>query len=175
LNYLTLRCRYHQYLPGLEAVYLLGNFGVRDQRVLTTLPCTLAAGDWTMQGLPFYSGCVTYSATVTLPEDAAVLRLTLDKWQGAAVGVRINGGAERLLGWPPYEAIFTEGIHAGSNLIEISVYSSRRNSFGPFYHLDCSPEWVGSGQLKAFYVAHKQLVPCGMLEPVEISIETPRA
>lgn len=62
----VLRITYAYYKTcGIEAVYLLGDFGVRldggkKRAVLTTLPKKLKAGDITTQGLPFYSGRIRY-------------------------------------------------------------------------------------------------------------------
>lgn len=47
----------------LEALYLIGDFGVElkgIQRTLTKLPAKLKVGDIATQGLPFYSGAVCY-------------------------------------------------------------------------------------------------------------------
>ena len=61
-NQLQLETDFHEDI-NLEAVYLLGDFGVRvdgDRVTLTTLPATLKPSDITSQGLPFYGGGIRY-------------------------------------------------------------------------------------------------------------------
>lgn len=45
---------------GLEAVYLIGEFGVKLPRTLTALPKKLKAGDIAPQGFPHYTGAIEY-------------------------------------------------------------------------------------------------------------------
>ena len=55
---------------ALECCYLLGDFGVRLNGAAATVveaPARLAWGDWTVQGLPFYTGNVTYHLPFQLP------------------------------------------------------------------------------------------------------------
>ena len=58
-NVITVASKYHENLPGLEAIFLLGEFGVRNE-VLISLPQTLSCGDWCEQGFPYYAGNLTY-------------------------------------------------------------------------------------------------------------------
>ena len=103
----------------LEAIYLLGDFGVRlngPKRTIIPLPEALAIGDVCEQGLPFYSGCVTYH----LPAFEGVLELP--EIGGACV--RVNG---QTIPWPPYTSRMTgEGC-------EVTVVLTRRNLFGPLH------------------------------------------
>jgi hypothetical protein len=170
VNFLVLKCKYHRYLPGLEACYLLGDFGVKNKRTLTVKPEKMTVGDWCEQKLPFYSGSVTYAAEVEIPAGTSTVKVELGKWAGAAAGIRFNDGEQQILGWPPYTASFTGGVKPGKNRVEITIFGSRRNAFGPFYDLEARPGWVGSEQLKAFLTNEKQLVPCGLLEEVSIYV-----
>ena len=56
---IEMRSVYSAEQPGLENIYLLGNFGVRNDRI-SAMPSSLAAGDWCPQGLPYYAGNLTY-------------------------------------------------------------------------------------------------------------------
>ena len=73
-NILEITCDFER-TGGIEAVYLLGNFGVslwdeNKRAVLTELPKTLAIGDITSQGLPFYSGKLSYLIDDIRSEDS---------------------------------------------------------------------------------------------------------
>ena len=166
-NELTLDCAaYHAGLPGLEAAFLLGAFGVAaDGATATPLPAALRPGDVCAQGLPNYSGNLSYFVRPRVPAKGPC-RLRVDRWRGTALGFRLNGGAEVFRPWPPYEAVFDDGLRRdGTDEIEIVVYGHRRNAFGPFYvkgGVD-TPEWCGPGQMRdtsAFPV--RALVPFGL-------------
>lgn len=161
-NRLTLSCEYHELLGGLEALFLLGDFGVTGVDTLTAPPRTLQIGDWCEQGLPNYAGNVTYRADFESADAACGLRLVFGEWRGAALGVRLNGGVQQLLGWPPYE-LELEGLRSGRNTLEITVFGHRRNSHGPFYCQEKWPVWTGPAQMKCYDHPERQLVPCGLL------------
>jgi hypothetical protein len=148
----------------LEAVYLLGGFGVRlaDGRtpVVTALPERLALSDLAGQGLPFYGGAVTYCFTLDSP--ASFLRVPA--CEAACVKVR-SGGAERVLPWHPYEA------ELDGPAVELEVVLTRRNTFGPLHQVPPRASgygpgnWVTSGD--GWSDAY-QLWPSGLQAPVEV-------
>ena len=122
-NRISIRMDYHS-IGGIEAVYLLGDFGVelrKEAPVLTRLPEKLAAGDITDQGLPFYSGSVFYRVEGL---EKCWSDVTIPDFGGAMV--KLIGKKEETLAFPPY--------HAGvSGLREIQVVLTRRNTFGPLH------------------------------------------
>ncbi|MBE6372964.1 MAG: hypothetical protein E7055_12945 [Lentisphaerae bacterium] len=160
-NLLVLRSKYHENLPGLESLFLLGEFGVSAGETVTALPQTLAVGDWCAQGLRHYAGNVTYSRELEIPAKGA--QLEFGDWRGVLLGVRIDDGKESVLPWPPYRVMLPGGKHR----IALTVYGSRRNAMGPFYCKTAWPSWTGPYQFKLSEVKNRQLVPCGLLtEPV---------
>lgn len=44
----------------MEAIYILGDFGVKLPNVVCMLPEKLKRGDVTVQGFPYYSGGIRY-------------------------------------------------------------------------------------------------------------------
>ena len=157
---------YHAGLPGLEAMFLLGVFGVApDGATATALPAALRLGDAGPQGLPNYSGNLSYFVRPRVPK-AGPCRLRINAWRGAALGFRLNGGAEVFRPWPPYEAVFDDGLRRdGTDEIEIVVYGHRRNAFGPFYLPggETTPGWCGPREMRssAAFPA-RALVPFGL-------------
>ncbi|MGI5870219.1 MAG: glycosyl hydrolase [Kiritimatiellia bacterium] len=170
-NTLVLSGRYHIHLPGLEAIYLLGDFGVRNERVLCAPSATLDIGDWVAQGLENYAGNVTYTFKIgRRPGTKRRVFLRMPSWRGAALGVSVNGGAETLLPWPPYEIDVTDALRETRNAVKVTVYGHRRNACGPFYLKDQKwPSWTGPGEMDRHDVRERGLVPCGLLEPVELA------
>ena len=156
-NILTLHTEYHENLPGLEAMFLLGIFGVSDDTV-TALPEFLNIGDWCGQGLPYYAGNVTYSRIADIPSGGGMLEFP--DWNGVCLGVRVDDGGESLLPWPPYRTTLPEGRHR----LAVTVYGSRRNAMGPFYCETPYPQCAGPAQFRAMRSEKRQLVPCGLLK-----------
>lgn len=164
-NTLVLSSEYNELLPGLEAMFLLGSFGVSpDGRTIRALPAKLDLGDVCRQGLPNYSGNLAYSFTAKVPKSGPV-RLSIPNFRGTAIGLRLNGGKEVFLPFPPYEAVFDKGLKRdGKDCFEVTVYGHRRNAFGPFYLKDGIkwPHWHGPGQMGAVESTTRALVPFGL-------------
>jgi len=113
----------------LEPVRLMGNFGasfVTCKPALTAPPTHLKIGSWTGQGLPFYSGTISYEMEFALDElpRAAVLSLP-----GVAdmADVWVNGRQVGLLAWPPYEREITPFLKPGRNNLRLDVTNSMAN------------------------------------------------
>ncbi|MFA5206487.1 MAG: glycosyl hydrolase [Lentisphaeria bacterium] len=170
VNRITMICNYPETHSGLEIVYLLGTFGTRvdDTRVaLTAPPATLALGDWTEQGLAFYSGSVSYTTTLKLKKNAGRRVLVqVPEYRGTAVRVLVNGQAAGIIAWEPNEVDVTELLGAGANDLQIEVLGHRRNSHGPFHINEKWPTWNGPGEFTRdtdTWIDGYQLVPCGLM------------
>ena len=163
-NALSLECGYHEQHPGLEALFLLGDFGVSDETI-TELPDTLSCEDLCSQGLPCYSGNLTYVLEMDLPEKRSPRFLLLEEPACTAAALSVNGSPRKTLGWPPYRFELAEWIHPGCNRFEITLFGSRRNSHGPFYMDQKWPRYTGAAELEAEMRREKNLVPFGLLHP----------
>lgn len=130
-NKISIQMDYYK-TSGIEAIYLLGNFGAELKKghpVITELPATLKTGDITCQGLPFYSGSVIYYLESAL---SGKTQVTVKNFGGALV--KLLGKEEEILAFPPYRAEI-------ENLRGIEVVLTRRNTFGPLHEL---PKKAGS-------------------------------
>ena len=167
-NELVLRSCFHKYHPGFEAIFLLGEFCVKDD-VITALTDELNIGDYCKQGFTYYAGNMEYRHTFRVEERGEKrIWLKIGDWRGCALGVSVNGSEVKLLPWPPYQLDITDYLCDGDNEVCITVYGHRRNAFGPFYLNEASPSWVGPAQFKAYLQSERQLVPCGLLTAPEI-------
>jgi hypothetical protein len=169
-NELLLECDYSEAHPGLEYIYLLGDFGVRyDGLQLTMTPPVrrLKIGDWSTQGLPFYSGAVSYQCELNVkPEPGEHIFIKLPEYRGSCVKITVNGKTAGVVAWAPDELEITEYLLEKDNEICIEVISSRRNSHGPLFHAEQWPTWTGPEQFRK--PADKyNLVPCGLLRQPE--------
>lgn len=175
-NIFELTMRYNEH-DGLEAMFLLGDFGVRLEgttAVMQSLPTTLKVGDICGQGLPFYTGAVTYVVCleVSLPAGERAV-LEIPQFAGACIRVLGDGKPLGLLGWPPYELDITELVADGKeHELAIQLVGTRRNSFGPLHLVNPDPAWTGPGEFITQGEGWRDdyhLKPAGLLAPPVIS------
>jgi len=155
----------------LEAIYLAGSFGVtiRDDRpVLGVLPKRLDCRDIAAQGLPFYSGTISYR--IPLPasaEAASVLRIETGAFGGALVKVRFDENTESAaIAWPPYHADLARP--AGANALVCDVLLTRVNTFGPLHLKPKEQDGIGPFSFRTEggqFSRACQLWPAGLLNP----------
>lgn len=146
---------------NLEAVYLLGDFGVTlndTEPMLTGMPRYLCPGDLVGQGLPFYGAGVSYH--VNVPELKPGYRLYLESDPFSAACIRITDGKnERIVAAHPYRADITE-LAKDSNSVEVEYILTRRNTFEPLHP---EPNFTGK----------YDLIPSGMTGSIRLTVEKP--
>jgi hypothetical protein len=164
---------------GLEIIYLLGDFGVTligGQARIAAAPVQLDIGDWTAQGLPFYSGSVCYRRDVVTPRLAKGERLfaRVPSYRGVAARVLVNGKEAGFIGWEPAEADITDLIEGDAFELGIELLGHRRNSHGPLHYAE---KWPVMGARPWQFVAQGKdwsdawnLVPCGLMESPRLEI-----
>ena len=154
--------------PGLESMFLLGNFGVKEGEDSVTLvpPVkTLVSGDWCSQNLPFYAGSVTYRTRVAL-EKACRGKIRVTGFEGTSVRIAVDGEYAGTLLFAPGEGILCD---LPQNFeLAVTVSGSRRNLCGPFFNKEKRPAWCGAAQFKEKELPVRQLVVCGLTGSVEI-------
>ncbi len=155
---------------NLEALYLLGQFGVLidgTRKTLTPLPDKLAVGDLAKQGLPFYSGSVTYRIPVAAkPAKGQSLFVAVPKFEAACIKVKSGKRAPQLIAWQPYQADVTEDA-AKSNTLDLEVVLTRRNTFGPLHQVPLRAGAYGPGNWTtegAGFSQNYMLYPAGLLQ-----------
>ena len=139
-NTVTVSCEFMR-TTNLEALYLVGDFGVRidgNIRTLVSRPEKIDFGRLENANLPFYTGEVTYVLTPdkyesigNVAEGERVI-LSPEGFTGSLVRVCANEIPEQRLCWDPYDADVTEAIRNRED-IYVSVVGTRRNLFGPLH------------------------------------------
>ncbi|MBR3019051.1 MAG: hypothetical protein IKH57_18565 [Clostridia bacterium] len=146
---------------AVENVFLLGDFGVTvtgaDKKIIPA-PRTLAFGDWTGQGFPFYSGKMVYRWHL---QGGRRLRLRLGRFSAPCVTAELDGKRIANLSLSPSEADFGF-LPEGEHTLELSVYPSRVNSFGALHLNDRSVIWYGPA---AWRSAGMRWTRCYVLTP----------
>jgi hypothetical protein len=175
-NTITMQCDYNENHPGLEIVYLLGQFGARmlkdNLNEITPFPETLKLGDWTEQGLPFYSGAVSYTKTCSVKfEKGQKVFISVPDYNGVAVRIYVNGVDAGITAWEPNEIEITELVKSNEKFdLRIELISHRRNSHGPLHHTEKWPRWTGHAEFENAEGRYN-LVPCGINTAPEILVK----
>lgn len=165
-NTITLECEFRDAVD-IEAIYLLGKFGVRlDGLVstLTDLPAKLTIGDIAAQGLPFYSGAIDYHLPSIDAKDCQVFLST--SFEG--VCVTVHGDQQKAtMAFAPY---CTDITQVASDSTFVRLHLSRRNTFGPMH---INPAEVASYGPDSFLTEGNDflydafsLVPNGLTSPI---------
>jgi len=154
---------------NLEAMYLLGNFGVRvngTDKTLTAPVTKLGFGDIVPQGLPFYTGNIRYKLTVRT-DGAFTVRVP--QYRGGLCKVYLDGKDMGNIAYSPY-ALDLDAA-AGYHTLEIMLYGTRQNGFAQLHHTQGvyfyqSPNsWRSSGDLWSYEYRFKT---AGILKSPEI-------
>ena len=177
-NELRLNTAYGE-LDNLEAAFMLGDFGVRldgPDPVVIARPNTLRTGNWVKQGLPFYSGSVTYCAPIHYaPAKGERVAIQIPRYAAACVRVLVDGQPAGTIAWPPHEADITPLLNGSKQELGIQVIASRRNSFGPLHRVPA--DGVPTGPMSfatsgAAWTDDYSLVPYGLLAPPNLVVST---
>ncbi len=175
-NEIILETIYNEDHPGLEIIYLLGDFGVKianNQPKIIEKIEKLKIGDWTQQGLPFYSGNITYlyEMQVEIKEKQKIF-VRIPDYRGTAVRILVNGKQAGIIAWKPNEVDITDFIRSGNKcLLGIEILGHRRNSHGPLHFHQKWPIWTGPSSFVPEgeeFTEDYQIVPCGLMKTPEV-------
>ncbi|HOL49342.1 MAG TPA: glycosyl hydrolase, partial [bacterium] len=153
-NEILIETGYNAEHPGFEIIYLLGNFGVKmvdGTPVITEKVEKLSIGDWTQQGLLFYSGNVTYLHDIHVNiEQNQKIFVNIPEYYGAAVRILVDGKQAGIIAWPPNTIDITEFVADGQDhTLGIEILGHRKNSHGPLHFYQKYPLWTGPYQFIA--------------------------
>ncbi|MFO7916997.1 MAG: glycosyl hydrolase [Anaerolineae bacterium] len=142
-NLLILHCNYTNYME-LEDCYLLGDFGVSIERVITAEPDTLHLGDWTTQGYPHYAGSMIYRDIIDhTPKEDERVRVYLGDYEAVDVAIHVNGELAGHIPWASANGLdITDHLVPGQNALGIEVVSSPRNMLGPLHLATGREPWT---------------------------------
>ncbi len=130
---------------ALEWCYLLGDFDVAlDGRIATLKASRPAIGfdNVVNQGMPFYSGALTYHIDVETAGGA--LEVTVPQYRGAAIRATVDGEASKMIVYSPYRVRF-DGLAAGKHRLDLKLYIPRTNGFGPVHLADGNYSYQSPG------------------------------
>ena len=155
---------------NLENFYLLGDFGVRiggTVKTLTEPVRKIGWGDIASQGLPFYTGNLTYRTKVRSRGDFTV---RVPQYRGGLVKILVDGKDCGNIAFSPYT--LRVRCAPGEHRVEWKLYGTRQNGFAQLHHTQGvyfyqSPNsWRSAGDLWSY---EYRLKPAGILKSPEIA------
>ncbi len=133
-----------------EAIYLVGDFGVRldgtieelernafyfDGSFALTAPTEeVTLANIEQQGFTFFAGELTVSKKFTLEDGNYKLGIT-NKQGVNAIRVKVNGKTVDTRLWAPFDIDLSEYLVAGENTVELTLINNLRNLLGPLHHV----------------------------------------
>ncbi len=115
-----------------EWCYILGNFGVNvagSVKTICDLPEKIAFDSILHQGLPFYSGNITYH----LESEGKNISVSTNRLIGTLVTVTVDGEKKGRIAFPPYN-LEINGLTKGKHKVDITLFGNRANAFGPVHN-----------------------------------------
>ena len=120
----------------VEWCYLLGDFDValsgRTAKILAPARI-LGFCDWSVQGLPFYAGNVTYRCV--FETEGGDLAIGVPQFKAPLLSVALNGTPMGKIAFPPHRLELGR-VAPGEHTLEITAYGNRFNAFGPLHNVD---------------------------------------
>ena len=127
---------------SLENAFILGDFGVKvegEYAKIVKKPERIYFGSLVEQGFPFYGGEITYILPFETEEQENLL--VVDKYNGALINVKVDEKERGKIVYPPYKLPLKD-IKKGTHILELTIYLSRINCFGPI-HQCVDTKWHG--------------------------------
>jgi hypothetical protein len=136
----------------IEAVYLIGDFGVATPEpfeqlprhalrcpgdfLLTRTPSSIPLADLVQHGLPFFNGTVRLTTSVTLAADEVHgRRFRFAEMRAHVASLSVNGRPVKEWYWRPFEADLDGLLQPGENEFVLELTNGLRNLLGP-HHLE---------------------------------------
>jgi hypothetical protein len=178
-NIIRLECDFHERID-LEAIFLLGRFGVRcgsNLPIVGAEPERLQPGCITSQGFPFYGAGIRYLLDIPkLDVTGKRIFLRFPRIEGACIVVG-EGRDRKVIPFRPYECDVTATARRGGK-VPVRVILTRRNTFGPLHQLPVKAAAYHPGSFRTDGKAWSDsfvLYPAGLLAPPELVFRQPQA
>ena len=158
----------------LEWCYLLGDFGVAvagaDARITAPIH-ELSFGDITPQGLPFYTGNVTYHTTIQGNGD--VLTLHIPDFRAPLLTAALDSSQVGYVAFAPFRLPLGV-MGSGSHQLSLTAFGNRLNAFGSVHNANPNERWFGPSAWRTegkFWSDAYELKPSGILTSPRLLID----
>ncbi len=134
-----------------EWCYVLGDFGVKVQGKYVTA-CKrsdkIAYGDIVNQGLPFYTGNITYHTSFIEPVGSE-RTIQLPTFFGPVAKVSVDGKPEVPIAFAPNCASLGT-LEKGKHTLDIKIFGNRYNGFGPVHNNRSQKYYLGPNSWRTY-------------------------
>ena len=124
---------YHE----LEPAYVIGEFKVKPTDtgfVMVGEPeSNLKLGSWKDQGSWFYGDGVSYRQMFDISQPTGHYVVELQEWYGSVAEIKVNGQSAGYVGYRPFHRDVTNLIRTGTNVVEVIVTGTLKNTLGPHH------------------------------------------
>jgi hypothetical protein len=124
---------YHE----LEPAYVLGEFEVKPTDagfvIVGESKPDMKLGSWKKQGGPFYAAGVSYRQAFEIDRPRGDYVVELQKWYGSVAEIKVNGQSAGYVGYKPFHRDVTNLIRTGTNVVEVIVTGTLKNTLGPHH------------------------------------------
>lgn len=130
---------------NLEWCYILGEFGVRvegNYAYIVEKPKTLQFGDVVNQGLPFYTGNITYHIKLEIPADKERVIVEVPHFSAPVMEVFLDGKEKGFIAYAPHK-LDLGAMKPGTYTLSITTFGNRFNGFGTIHNADDEFRWYG--------------------------------
>lgn len=162
---------------NLEALYITGDFGIRLEdtvQIMTKLPEKLSFGRLDTQGLPFYSGKITYrldsgplKEKYKESKKPESVKIRCGAYEGACVVINPETDAV-ILGREPAEAVIALPDGGIPDTVDVRLVLTRRNLFGPLHQKTLNAGAYSPENFRTSgddYTEGWSIYPSGLFEP----------
>jgi len=134
-NALTIAARPFTMYHELERAYILGDFSLlpAESGFYIIRPSEMNIGPWDGQGCPLYGAGVAYTQVFQIDDTVRAYRIELPAWLGSVAKVRVNGEVTGYIYHCPSTCDVTNAIKPGTNIIEVEVIGTPKNTLGPHH------------------------------------------
>lgn len=100
-------------------------------------------GDLTFQGLPFYTGAVTFETEISVGEQpCAEYSLHIPEFEGCLIEAELDGVPKGILAFAPHRLLLGE-LSGGKHSLKLRLIGSRFNGFGTIHNANEQYTWYG--------------------------------
>lgn len=146
------------YIVGDFGVYNKGNFIQLDKNairytenfIIDSLPDKINISNIEKDGFPFFSGSITFKSNFNISDVGYFINPTVKNLKD--IVIRINDKQIQLPPYSPYKCDISSYLIKGNNSIEVTVFSTHRNVFGPHH--------IPIGEVENVKSKHFYSIPC---------------
>ena len=163
-------------LTTAAPVIITGHFALRPlQRgfALTAATAPLSLGSWAEQGYPMYAWGMSYSTDIQADSPQGHrYTLRMGRWNGSVGQVFVGGRRAGIVIGQDDAIDLTPYMQEGTNTVEVRIYGSLKNLYGP-HHYDANGlmgpgSWAG---VREQWPGEKyRVIDYGMMEPFTIEV-----